>query len=95
MQNKISTVTPHPAHDAIKAARAAAGLTQTTAARLICSTLRTWQQWEAADRRMHPALFELFLLKCHMRADPQIKAAAENPWQAWVVSDKWRLPPYF
>jgi len=24
---------------------------------------RTWQQWEAGDRRMHPALFELFLIK--------------------------------
>lgn len=52
---------PKPA--AIRAARKAAGLTQTQAAALIYSTMRTWQDWEAGARRMHPALFELFLLK--------------------------------
>ena len=47
----------------IRAARELAKLTQTQAATLIHSTLRTWQQWEAGDRRMHHGLFELFLLK--------------------------------
>ncbi len=61
--NRRPSAASNPIPDAIKAARAAAGLTQTAAARLIYSTLRTWQQWEAGDRRMHPALFELFLLK--------------------------------
>lgn len=43
-----------------------APLTQTQAAELIFSTLRAWQDWEAegaTNRRMHPAAFELFLLK--------------------------------
>ena len=48
---------------AISAARAAAGLTQTQAAALIYCTLRGWQDWEAGKRAMHPAFFELFLLK--------------------------------
>lgn len=61
--NRSPSAASNPAPDAIKAARAAAGLTQTAAAHLIYSTLRTWQQWEANDRRMHPGLFELFLLK--------------------------------
>ena len=26
-------------------------------------TLRGWQQWEAGDRRMHPAFWELFRIK--------------------------------
>lgn len=52
---------PTPA--AIRAARAAAGLTQTQAAALIYCTLRGWQDWEAGKRAMHPAFFELFLLK--------------------------------
>ena len=52
---------PEPA--AIRKAREDAKLTQTAAAALIHSTLRTWQQWEAGDRRMHPGLFELFRLK--------------------------------
>lgn len=54
-------VEPDPAE--ILAARRAAGLTQTAAAALVHSALRTWQQWEAGDRRMHPGLWELFILK--------------------------------
>jgi hypothetical protein len=25
--------------------------------------MRAWQQWESGDRQMHPAFFELFLIK--------------------------------
>lgn len=49
---------PHPS--AIREARRAAGLTQTQAADLVCTKLRSWQQWEAGDRRMHPGLWRLF-----------------------------------
>ncbi|HCF5954728.1 helix-turn-helix domain-containing protein [Pseudomonas aeruginosa] len=52
-----------PAPTEIRAAREAAGLSQTAAAELVHSKLRTWQQWEAGDRRMHPGLWELFRLK--------------------------------
>lgn len=52
-----------PVPESIRAARAAAGHTQTQAARVIYSTLRTWQKWEGGERRMHPALFELYVLK--------------------------------
>jgi DNA-binding transcriptional regulator YiaG len=52
-----------PAPDQIKEARRKAGLSQTAAAELIYSTLRTWQDWEAGIARMYPGLFELFLLK--------------------------------
>lgn len=50
----------------IRQARNAAGLTQTEAAELISKGLRTWQQWEAGDRKMDPAFFELFLIKSNM-----------------------------
>lgn len=53
----------NPSPQEIKAARDAAGLSQTAAAELVHSGLRTWQQWEAGDRRMHPGLWELFQLK--------------------------------
>jgi DNA-binding transcriptional regulator YiaG len=53
----------NPLPDEIRAARVAAGLTQTEAAALIYCTLRTWQQWEAGDRRMHPAFWELWRQK--------------------------------
>lgn len=53
----------NPATDEIRAARHAAGLTQTEAGSLIYSPLRTWQDWEAGMYRMHPGLWELFCVK--------------------------------
>lgn len=55
-----------PTLDQIKESRTDAGLTQTQAAALIYSELRTWQHWEKGDRSMHPAFFELFTIKVAM-----------------------------
>jgi DNA (cytosine-5)-methyltransferase 1 len=57
---------PSPAQ--VRSAREAAGLTQSEAAAKIHGTLRAWQNYEADEgtpeyRRMHPGLFELFLIK--------------------------------
>jgi len=52
-----------PSPDRVRAAREAAGLSQTEAAVLIHSGLRAWQEWEAGNRRMHPAFWELFKIK--------------------------------
>ena len=52
---------PTPAQ--IRAARTAAGLTQTQAAALIYCTLRGWQDWEHGKRTMHQAFWELWRLK--------------------------------
>jgi putative transcriptional regulator len=52
-----------PSPEEIRAAREAAGLTQTQAAELIHGTMRGWQEYEAGNRRMHPGLWELFNLK--------------------------------
>lgn len=69
---------PTPAE--VRAAREAAGLTQTEAARLVHGTLRGWQGWEASPtdpgaRRMHPGLWELF---CGKVAARQVDAAADH-----------------
>ena len=53
----------HPKPSEIAAARAAAGLTQTEAAERIHGKLRTWQDYEGGQRKMHPGLWELFRLK--------------------------------
>lgn len=37
--------------------------TQTWCAEKVHTTRRVWQQWEAGDRRMHPAFWELFQIK--------------------------------
>lgn len=53
----------NPTPEEIRAARDAAGLSQTAAALLIHSTMRTWQDWEAGAAKMHPGLWELFRAK--------------------------------
>ncbi len=60
-QAKSLARNPDPAE--IISSRQNAGLTQTQAAKIIYSALRTWQQWESGDRRMHPGLWELFKIK--------------------------------
>ena len=52
---------PPPAE--IRQAREAAGLSQAAAAALVHTTCRVWQQWEAGDRKMHAAFWELFTIK--------------------------------
>lgn len=47
----------NPSPDEIRAAREAAGLSQTAAAEICYSTLRSWQNWEAGAARMHPAIW--------------------------------------
>lgn len=63
-----------PTPDAIRAARKAAGLTQTQAAALIYCTMRAWQDWEAGKRSMHPAMWELWQIKA---AQPSSSAAPD------------------
>ena len=73
-RNNISTSinAMPPVPDDIRAARTAAGLTQTKAGDLVHASLRTWQQWEAGDRKMHPGLFELFKLKTRQEKHKQL-----------------------
>ena len=52
---------PKPAE--VREARDRVAITQTAAAALLHTTCRVWQQWEAGDRRMHPAFWELFRIK--------------------------------
>lgn len=53
----------NPVKEEIRKVRESAGLSQTSAADMVHTTCRTWQQWEAGDRRMHPAFWELFRIK--------------------------------
>ena len=54
----------------LKAFRITAGLTQTEAGALVGAALRTWQSWEAADRKIPAAKWELFFLKVIARNFP-------------------------
>ena len=55
---RITADTPSPA--VIKAARLAAGLTQTEAAALVYRRLNSWQDWEAGNRHIDLGLWDLF-----------------------------------
>ena len=66
-----------PTPSEICAARERAGLTQTEAGMLVHCGLRTWQQWEAGDRRMHPAMWELFWMKICNAHDDLVAALEE------------------
>lgn len=66
----------NPTPQEIRAAREAAGLTQTAAAALVYSTLRAWQGWEAepgtpGHRRMHPQIWEAFCVKAGLTDWPR------------------------
>lgn len=63
MTTKPSGPPPNPSPAEIRAAREAAGLSQTEAASLIYAGLRGWQEWEAGNRKMHPGLWKLFRIE--------------------------------
>lgn len=58
-----------PAPDEIINARLAANLTQANAAKLVFSSLKAWSLWERGERKMHPAIWELFEIKSAQLAD--------------------------
>ncbi|ELY9612841.1 helix-turn-helix domain-containing protein [Salmonella enterica] len=59
----------NPTTAEIRAARLAASLTQSEAAKLVYSSLNAWSQWERGERKMHPAIWELFQIKSSQIAD--------------------------
>jgi DNA-binding transcriptional regulator YiaG len=58
----------HPLPSEILKARKRLGITQSEAGKMLHTTCRVWQQWEAGDRRMHPAFWELFQIKAMFNA---------------------------
>jgi len=61
--NAANSRAANPTPEIIRAQREVFGHTQTQAAAMLYSGVRKWQKWEAGDDRMHPALFELYLIK--------------------------------
>lgn len=52
-----------PTGEKLRAIRERLGYTQEQAGAVVYVSDRTWRKWELAEREMHPAFFELFLLK--------------------------------
>lgn len=53
----------NPQPEEIRRSRHKAGLSRVDAAALVYSSKRGWEKWENGERRMHPAIWELFKLK--------------------------------
>jgi len=53
----------NPTPEKIKQARLDAGLTLSQAAAMVHVNIRSWQKWEANERTMNMAAWELFLIK--------------------------------
>lgn len=63
-----------------------------TAAQDVCAAMlhtsrRAWQQWEAGDRRMHPAFFELVAIKIKMKLHGASSEASSETTAVEAVSD--------
>lgn len=61
----------NPTKEQVKEVRQQTGLTQTDSAKLIHSSLRSWQEWEQGYSQMHTGLYELFLLKTGQAFKPE------------------------
>lgn len=62
----------NPSPEQVRAAREAAGLTQTTAAELIFGARRTWADWEGGARKMPPAAWVMFLLRADLHPSAKL-----------------------
>ena len=56
----------------VRAAREAAGLTQTAAAEMIFGARRTWADWEGGARKMPPAAWVMFLLRADLHPSAKL-----------------------
>ena len=65
-QNRIRESNPTP--EQIRAARLAAGLSQPEAGELILASKRSWENWEQGRVKMHPGLFDYFLIKTKQKS---------------------------
>ena len=67
-RSQVGSLARNPTPEDVRAAREATGITQSVAAALVHTSIRSWQQWEPPvgdrnHRRMHPGLWELFRIK--------------------------------
>ena len=57
---KRQAVARHPEPEQIRALREQLEMTQTEAAAVAESSLRTWAAWEGGESKMHPAIWNWF-----------------------------------
>lgn len=68
-----------PTTQEIATARATAGHTTAEAAAEVHAAARTWQQWEAGDRKMPRASWELYLLHTGQHPEKKLAKKPQTP----------------
>lgn len=82
-----------PTPEEIKAARAAAGLTQREAAALIWYEEIAWKQWEGGTRRMHPCAWWAFNARASVLATTMPRKLAAQARAEVAAEPAWVEPP--
>lgn len=62
-RSKFKTPAARPPPPTIHAARQSLAMSPRDAAQVVYATERAWRSWEAGERPMHPAIWELFKVK--------------------------------
>lgn len=62
-KSQVEPRASNPRPDEISGLRTDAGLTQQQAADLIRASKRSWENWEQGRVKMHPGLFDYFLIR--------------------------------
>jgi DNA-binding XRE family transcriptional regulator len=81
---------PNPPKGAeVRELRESLGLSQSQAAELVYSTLRSWQNWEAGDVGMHPAVWCWFRHQVESKEGPSSRARPAVKYVRRVISFWW------
>lgn len=76
----------NPTQSEIIAARTNAGHTTTEAGAEVYAAARTWQQWEAGDRKMPRSVWELYLLHTGQHPEKKLVKKQQTPLRKRSVS---------
>jgi hypothetical protein len=76
----------NPTPSEIIAARIAAGQSTAEAGAEVYAAARTWQQWEAGDRKMPRSVWELYLLHTGQHPEKKLVKKPQTPLRKRSVS---------
>lgn len=71
----IKHLAANPTPEKIRATRESLRLDYAAAGAIVHSSARAWQSWELGDRRMHPAIWELFQIKTRRSPEKETQSS--------------------
>lgn len=77
-RSRAKSSASNPTPEEIIQARESAGLNMAQAAAVIYCNRAAWLRWESGERRMHPAMWELFRIKTSSRENHSTTSTFET-----------------